>query len=363
MKRFTLLKQTRQATEYSCGASSLQAILSYWGRDVDEAELMGLLGTTPEEGTYPEAIVRVAQSLGFQAELKSGLTLEEVRQATDRGEPVMMLGQVWLTGKPGDHALTDDALADEWDSGHWFIALAVDDEYVYFEDPYVRMGKGFVPRSQFEERWHNVMGGDRSKPQQIRMGIFIRGDRPVEQHPGRQIDFSGLEDGKVGSLNLLVTQFEGRVLPLDFVDDLKDVLTSGLVRHDAIIFLHRDAQGRVTAVEGGSVQADDDIAEVNAVIGALVGLVGGVDAARARALMAVNDAAGADFGLSAEELQRIANQLPPNHSAIIILFENLWELKFRDVVARHGGKLVKQRLIGYDELTRLGRQLREGARG
>lgn len=84
MKRFTLLKQTRQATEYSCGASSLQAILSYWGRDVDETELMGLLGTTPEDGTYPEAIVRVAQSLGFQAELKSGLTLEEVRQATDR---------------------------------------------------------------------------------------------------------------------------------------------------------------------------------------------------------------------------------------------------------------------------------------
>jgi predicted double-glycine peptidase len=50
MEKFRLLKRTRQVTEYSCGASALQSVLSCWGKDVDETELMKLLHTTPEAG-------------------------------------------------------------------------------------------------------------------------------------------------------------------------------------------------------------------------------------------------------------------------------------------------------------------------
>jgi hypothetical protein len=35
-----------------------QKDMSYWGKDVDERELMKVLQTTSEEGTYPENIVR-----------------------------------------------------------------------------------------------------------------------------------------------------------------------------------------------------------------------------------------------------------------------------------------------------------------
>ena len=80
-KRSRLIRQTRQTTEYSCGACALQRVLGFWGREVDEAEMMQRLGTTPEEGTYPEEIVRVARELGFEAELRENLTVDEVEQA------------------------------------------------------------------------------------------------------------------------------------------------------------------------------------------------------------------------------------------------------------------------------------------
>jgi hypothetical protein len=51
VERFCLLNQIRQSTEYSCGASALRSVLTYWGKDVDEAELMKLLGTTSDEGS------------------------------------------------------------------------------------------------------------------------------------------------------------------------------------------------------------------------------------------------------------------------------------------------------------------------
>ena len=56
---------------------------------------MKLLKTTPEEGTYPEAIANGARELGFEAEVKENLTLDEVQQITAKGDPVIALAQVW----------------------------------------------------------------------------------------------------------------------------------------------------------------------------------------------------------------------------------------------------------------------------
>jgi predicted double-glycine peptidase len=355
MQRFRLLKQTRQSTEYSCGASALQAVMSYWGKDVDEAELMRLLGTTPEEGTWPEDLVRVAREQGLEAELKSDLTLEDVERATAQGHPVIVLGQVWRSSS-SDAA----SVAEEWDCGHWFIVLDIDQDHVYFEDPYVRMGKGFVPRATFEDAWHNVMGGDRSKPVQSRVGIFIRGDKPaaLQRLVG---DFSGLATGAFGSLNLLVTEFRGVVLPFDFVTELQDVLSSSMVRPDAFIFLRLDQQGGLTAVQGGRVEHEDEVMEITAVLGVLAGLAEGKDVTRESAQAARQAAAEGDFGLSVAELKRIAEKLQPGDSAIIALFENLWERKFREIAAKHNGTVINQRLISSDMLVRLGQELRKCA--
>jgi predicted double-glycine peptidase len=78
MPPFRLLTRTRQATEYSCGACALQAVLGYWGKEVDETELMRLMGTNEDVGTHPENMVRGAKALGFGAEAHGG-TLAALR--------------------------------------------------------------------------------------------------------------------------------------------------------------------------------------------------------------------------------------------------------------------------------------------
>jgi len=141
MSQFRLLARTRQVTEYSCGACALQAVTSYWGKNVDERELMKVLRTTSEEGTYPENIVRGAQALGFEAGARDHLTLDEVEQFTAGGARVIALVQAWRSEK-GEA----DSAAEEWDNGHYIVVLGVDKDYVYFEDPYARMSKAFMPR-------------------------------------------------------------------------------------------------------------------------------------------------------------------------------------------------------------------------
>src|SRR5262245_25399786 len=55
----------RQATDYTCSASALQAVLAYYGVEKREDELAKELGATPEDGAPPEAIVRVAMAHGL----------------------------------------------------------------------------------------------------------------------------------------------------------------------------------------------------------------------------------------------------------------------------------------------------------
>jgi predicted double-glycine peptidase len=359
MKRFRLLKETRQSTEYSCGASALQAVLSYWGRDVDEEELIKLLHTTPETGTYPEDIVRVALSLGFDAEVKENLSLDELEQATAKGIPVIILGQAWRSRKESDMAVTED-----WANGHYAVVLAVDQDYVYFEDPYLRMGKGFIPRAAFEDHWHTVMGGNLAKaPKLLRLGIFIRGQKPAQPRRFNEADLSALDFSKIGSLNLIVTQFPGSLLPYDFLNELRDIWETGIVRPDAFFMLRIDREGGLTAMEGGRLQEDEGIMEINALVAAIAGFgAGGADMARTKAESAVKAAAEGDFGLSVADIERIAGKLPPDHSAVIVLFENLWETKFIEIAGKYDGDVIDQRIIPSDSFATLVRGMAKPSR-
>jgi predicted double-glycine peptidase len=357
MEQFRLLNQTRQSTEYSCGASALRSVLSYWGKQVDEAELMKLLGTSEDVGTYPEDIVRGARALGFDAEAVDNLTLEAVEKFTATGSPMIALGQVWRSRRQ-----SSASVADDWDDGHYIVVLGVDRDYVYFQDPYIRMSKAFVPRKTFEAHWHQVMGGDLIRnPKLIHLGIFIRGSRPAPPKQAKELDISGIDYRKyrkMGSLNLIVTQFRGVLLPYDFLDELRDIWKNGNVRPNAFIFLTKDEEGNVSGLEGSALQEEEDAAAINALIAMITARsIGGPELVLSRAEAAVKATEAGDFGVSAGDIRRIAQNLPPNHSAVVGLFENVWERRFREVAEKNDGGVIDQRLISANTLAKMASEL------
>ena len=241
MTNFRLLSRARQSTEYTCGPSALQAVLRYWGKDVAEDEIARLAGTTSEVGTFPEDLVRSAKALGFKAEVREGLTLDEVQKFTAAGHPMIALAQVWLSAK----GMGGKSVEEEWDSGHYIVVLGVDKDYVYFQDPYALMSKAFLPRKVFEAHWHQAMGGDVAKqPKLMHVGIFVRGKKPAKTRATAKLDVAGLDLGRMGSLNLVALQFPGALMPYDFLNELRDIWDSGHVRPNAFILLRKDKNGR-----------------------------------------------------------------------------------------------------------------------
>jgi uncharacterized protein len=178
------LPDVRQGTNYTCGVSCMQSVLYYWGKDVEEDDLARMLNTTSESGTYPQDMVSVARRLGFQAEYRDNLTLEDLEESLRQGIPVIIDGQAWR-----DPADNSTPWSEEWDEGHYMVVLGMDDQKVYLEDPWILGGRGFMTRPEFLERWHNPRGLTPSdEVKQIHLGVFVRGDRHEVPVPFRHVD-------------------------------------------------------------------------------------------------------------------------------------------------------------------------------
>jgi uncharacterized protein len=164
-----------QSLSYSCGASALQAVLAYWGTEVHEDELMGLLGTTEQRGTPPDSILRVARSYGLAARMREGANIQDIGAALAKGIPVIVDIQAW----PQKSANATDWDTD-WEDGHYVIVVGLDDKNIYVEDPSLFGCRGFLPIREFEFRWHDYEGDPpygQLKRTYVRMAIFIEGSK------------------------------------------------------------------------------------------------------------------------------------------------------------------------------------------
>ena len=148
---FASVPDVRQSTGYTCGASALQAILAYWGTEEREDRLAARLKSTPEAGTHPLDIVRVAREFGLTADLRDGLDLSDLERALADGATVIVDLQAWR-----DRA--DIPWTETWDDGHYMVLLGMDAANLYFEDPSLLGARGVIPRAEFVDRWHDYEG-------------------------------------------------------------------------------------------------------------------------------------------------------------------------------------------------------------
>lgn len=161
------VKSVRQQHNYDCGAAALKSIAKFYGVPLDkERDFIKLCDTGKRKGTHPENIVGAARALGLRATLYNHMTVGQLKGLLDQKVPVICAIQAY--GDPQDYS--DEHPKD----GHYVIAVGYDQENIYFEDPSIKGSRGYIPISEFVQRWHDeesYKGG-----RQIRMGIVIQGD-------------------------------------------------------------------------------------------------------------------------------------------------------------------------------------------
>lgn len=144
----------RQATDYTCGAASLQSILYYYGDDHYESDLAKELGSDPNEGTAYQSIADFAKKAGYKVDVQKNMTFEALTKRLDAGTPVLVLVQAWASTPGFDWA-------NAWDLGHYVVAVGYDEKNVYLMDPVMTANYAYVPIAEFLDRWHDTDGTER----------------------------------------------------------------------------------------------------------------------------------------------------------------------------------------------------------
>jgi hypothetical protein len=132
----------------------------------------------------------------------------------------------------------------------------------------------------------------------------------------------------LGPVELLAIKFPGNQFRGEIAPALSELVDSGMIRIIDLLFVKKDAEGGVTAVELNDVEPDT-YAALDPLVGDLEGL------------------------LTEEDIPSFAAMLEPNSSVGVMLIENIWATRFRDAVLRANGELVLSERIPHAVIQEL----------
>ena len=125
----------------------------------------------------------------------------------------------------------------------------------------------------------------------------------------------------IGPVEYIIVGFPGNQFTGEIAPELGKLVENGTIRILDLVFITKDADGNVAAVEF------EDHADV-ALFNALDGEVGGL--------------------ISEDDIDYAATELEPNSSAALLIWEDLWAAPFVEAMRNAGGVLIDGARIPHD---------------
>ena len=145
---------TTQQTDYSCGASCLQAVCKYYGVGPDdEWEYVEALRMDTRVGSHPDQIQRVANDHDLRFKEYWPMSISQLRAELRKRHPVLLMIQAYGEREGGLPRLD---YRSDWMDGHWVVAIGYDRDAIFFEDPSLQAVRGYLLDDELAERWHDT---------------------------------------------------------------------------------------------------------------------------------------------------------------------------------------------------------------
>lgn len=121
-----------QKTNYTCGPACIRMVLSKWGIEVSEEELVKQMHTNDKEGTKPEEMVSIASKFGLKVFTKQHATLEELDK---------LLREGWMV-----------IVAYSVDVPHYAVYAGSNEQHIFLNDPFFGERFAFL-KKKFMNKW------------------------------------------------------------------------------------------------------------------------------------------------------------------------------------------------------------------
>jgi uncharacterized membrane protein len=157
----------------------------------------------------------------------------------------------------------------------------------------------------------------------------------------------------IGPVQLLVIDFDHGEFHGQIKAELDRLSQNDVVRLLDLLFVHKDADGRVERTHVSQLD-DDEREELGAIAGALVGLgAGGAEGMAEGAVLGAEQAAS-DPRILSEDVWYIDDVLPPDSAAAVALIEHRWAIGLRDMIRDAGGFTLADAWVHPRDLVAVG---------
>jgi len=149
----------------------------------------------------------------------------------------------------------------------------------------------------------------------------------------------------IGPLQLVVIGFDDDKYARDIILEIKSLRQKKAIRLFDLLYIFKHPDGTIDSREVSDLQEEEQ-REFGTLIKSLIGLsTKDVEHADAEEVAGAVPGAHTEFGLSDEELQAVAKDLPDGSSGIFVAFEHVWARKFKEAILKNNGHIVAQGMI------------------
>ena len=139
----------------------------------------------------------------------------------------------------------------------------------------------------------------------------------------------------LGPIEYVVLEFDGNQFRGEITSALRDVVSRGVISIADLIFVKKDQGGDVTVLDLKDLGTDATAWEP--ILGDLTNI------------------------FSQEDIEDLAQELRPDSSAALVLFEHTWASKLRDAIVRAKGRLVADGIVPPEIVDEVLRQRQQAA--
>jgi hypothetical protein len=136
----------------------------------------------------------------------------------------------------------------------------------------------------------------------------------------------------LGPLEYTVIGFDGNRFNGEIAREIGKVVDSGTIALVDVVFITKDIDGEPTVVELDAKE-DPRFADFAGMLDGLMGL------------------------LTPDDIEKLANDLPANTSALVMLFEHRWAVGIKDAIIGAGGFLIARETLAPEALEALNAEL------
>jgi uncharacterized membrane protein len=162
----------------------------------------------------------------------------------------------------------------------------------------------------------------------------------------------------LGPVQLVVISLDSEKLTGQIAHDLHRASNKGTIRILDALAIQKSNTGAITTLGSSDLTPDQRY-----MYGELLGALMGLGATGTEAGMEMGAEMGAErfathnFGLSTQDVQAIAEDVPNGKTALMVLFEHLWALPVKADIEKAGGVVLAQGIVRPEDLIAMGASL------